>query len=261
MHRVILDEQYETIVHKMKDDIFKSRSLLDIANDIKHALFVPIDVQKTFADVNQDRGSIATEFASRNIGRLAPEFNKLGLRSCWVYFSRNNEIKDPAQEVDFHHAIPEKSDFFARKTTDSAFACANDEFQNVLNTTQTRVLFVAGFNANACVVRTVCDALDMGYYVYVVSDLTEDDESVQKELFEEDHRYKGTYNNFISILARHYSEKDTRLGCWRKKVKRNISMVTSEELSQALALKYKMDQKQYKKDRPAGLFKKLTLRS
>ncbi len=145
--------------------------------DTKACLFTPIDVQREFCDpAYGERGNERTAAVSKRIASIAPEFNKLGMDTCWVYYDRYLEADPFERAFGGPYAVkPSLTDLFANKNTDSAFETKASPFQALLKQKRKTTLLVAGFNLTACVKRTVHSALQEGYTVILLHDLCEND--------------------------------------------------------------------------------------
>lgn len=153
-----------------------------IVNDT--ALLV-IDVQREFCDPQLQRGNDETLRVSERIATLLPEFRKAGMPVYLVYFS-NNLLKPAAHKIDFFKIEPETTDTLVRKKLDSAFEGGN--IHNVLQVHGRKKLLVCGFNTTACVKRTALSAVNLGYNVELLLDISGDDKTIYQEA--EDNRRK-----------------------------------------------------------------------
>jgi nicotinamidase-related amidase len=131
---------------------------------------VVIDVQKEFCDPAGARGNAETREVSERIKRLVPEFRKAGIPTYVVYFSK--KAKHPWR-IDFYKFKPDKGDVLIPKSDDSAFRGSN--IRKVLERDNRKTLLACGFNLNACVRRTLLDAVAQGFDVHLLRDLTGND--------------------------------------------------------------------------------------
>lgn len=128
-----------------------------------------IDIQKKYCDPAGHRGTAETAAVARKIASIVPAFRAAGLPLYPVYAHRSYDAPD----IDFYEFIPAPHDTVIRKDADSAFK--GSKINTILRRDGCRTLLVCGFNLNACVFDTVCDALDAGYAVWLLRDLTGND--------------------------------------------------------------------------------------
>ncbi len=131
----------------------------------KTALLV-IDVQPPYCAPRGWHNVEAAETAERLAKRI-PVFRRLGLP---VYVVYTDKRKQDIKHVEFYAFEPDSTDIPIAKNDDSAFKGSN--IDKVLRGNGHNHLLVTGFNHNACVFRTVMDALRKGYDVDILKDLT-----------------------------------------------------------------------------------------
>ncbi len=183
----------DQLMHDLSPDLFpKAAQKIQVqcfANDNRLCLnksahydaLVLIDVQKEFCDITDRRGNTDTENTCKRIASLVPQFRAAGLPVYSVYFSFD-EI--PLDEVDFHHYQYADTDIPIRKTRDSAFQGDGDPFDDILNENRHKRLLVMGFNATACVYRTVKDAQSLGFECTIISDCISNDGKTYSDMTE-----------------------------------------------------------------------------
>lgn len=152
---------------------------LDDIPPLRQCLFVPIDLQREFCDPRYDddpRGNDATVAVCEKVNVLSPEFNRLSVRSCWVYYVDPRHTPDPRWACGgFYKVQPAAGDLMVHKKHNSAFKPAPSPLATLLEKEGVTTLMVAGVNLTSCVKDTVIGALDHGYDVILVSDLCAND--------------------------------------------------------------------------------------
>jgi nicotinamidase-related amidase len=127
---------------------------------------VIIDLQKEFCDPKARDGSEATDRVAESIAALAPEFRK---------FARIYAVgwpEDPAAAIDFYKFHPEPQDTVIVKTEASAFL--GSTIKTSLDNDHRKLLLISGVYLGQCVLPTIEHALNLGFDVCVLSDLTTD---------------------------------------------------------------------------------------
>ena len=144
---------------------------------IDETALLVIDVQKAYCDPKHParRGSKRTVAVAEKIQSLVPAFRKAGIPVYAVYFSM--EGKKPRNEIDFFKFKPARKDRLVAKFANSAFAGSDIEY--MLNGHKRKTLLVCGFNTGACVAETVYDAMDAGFKVCLMKDLSANDASIR----------------------------------------------------------------------------------
>jgi nicotinamidase-related amidase len=137
----------------------------------KHAAFLVVDVQARFCDPNGARGNYETNLISTRIQKLTPAFRKTGASLYAIFYSGLSKPKE--EDADFFKFKPEAGDILIPKKSDSAFT--NKKLQKCLKKNGTKTVFVLGVNFNACVCATARAAKQRGYQVYIVDNLTGND--------------------------------------------------------------------------------------
>jgi len=130
-----------------------------------------IDVQKQFCDPDDwmGNGSEETVQVSERVKDLTPAFRKAGIPVYAVHFGKPE--KD-ASAIDFYKFIPEPGDTLVAKNMRSAFLGGN--IREILDRDHRKLLLTCGVYLNQCVRETVEDAVDQGFDVCLLRDMTGD---------------------------------------------------------------------------------------
>ena len=134
-----------------------------------------IDVQREFCDPQLERGNDETARVSEHIAELLPEFRKAGMPVYLVYNSRTLR-KPAAHKIDFFKIEPDATDTLVRKKLDSAFE--GGDIHKILQAHGRKKLLMCGFNMTACVKRTATSAVNLGYDVELLTDISGSDKWV-----------------------------------------------------------------------------------
>ena len=173
-------------------------NLIDADKIKQETAHIIIDAQRYFADpayrhnphypeYPQGGGDEITDAASDRIATLVPKFKEAGLQTGWVYF-RNMPDQNEDTYGGFHKVSPDKdTDLFAGKSTTSPFEDKDSHFKETLVNNGVKNIIVSGFNTSACLYKTVLDALDEGFNVCVMLDMTENggggDEKLNEKIY------------------------------------------------------------------------------
>lgn len=135
-------------------------------NTIRSVALLVVDIQGEFCDTQRGpyTGSPETELVAERAQSLVPEFRRAAIPVYMIYYDL--ETGDP----DFYKVAPARRDILIEKNADSAFDGSDIDRQ--LRQRGHDILLVCGVNRDFCVKETVLDALDKGYKVYVLSDIT-----------------------------------------------------------------------------------------
>lgn len=152
-------------------EFFKPENLEKLSIKLDDVAVLVIDVQREFCDSHGDRGNAETEEVSARIQSIIPAFRKAGIPVYAVYFSDEGAL--PADDVDFHKFRPAPEDTLVAKDNDSAFA--GSDIGDLLRRDHKTKLLTCGFNLSACLKDTAEDALEEGFKVCVMKDLTGND--------------------------------------------------------------------------------------
>ncbi len=190
-------------------------NLVDHEEILQSTAHIVIDAQRFFADPDyrhnpenpdyfQGGGDAKTDAKSDDIAGLVPKFKDAGLKTGWVYF-RNRPHENEDVYGGFHKVQPDKeTDFFSGKSVASPFQDKDSHFKDTLQENGIKNLIVSGFNTSACLYQTVLDALDEGFNVCVLTDMTENGGGGDPKLEEKlaDMRDKGAIlTDSDSVLA------------------------------------------------------------
>lgn len=145
-----------------------------IAFKPRSSVFMPIDLQVYFCCPEKGQGNAATLAVTRKILSIAPEFNRLGMRNLWVYYSFAEATSETrVYGGPFLHDVPTEDamNIVATKTSDDGFRRAGMHLARTAEKMKLRTLFMGGVSQNACVSRTAMGAMARGYDVVIVGDL------------------------------------------------------------------------------------------
>ncbi|MFH1157279.1 MAG: cysteine hydrolase [Pseudomonadota bacterium] len=137
----------------------------------EEVVFVVIDVQNQFC-IPGAGGNAQIEAISERIQSLAQEFRKAEIPVYAVYYF--DDMKKKASEEDFYKFTPDKNDISITKTESSAFQ--GSSIKEILEKDHKKRLVVCGFNLSSCVLNTVMDARKAGFEVWLLQDLTGDND-------------------------------------------------------------------------------------
>lgn len=151
----------------MKD----SKFIPKFDSTLKEVVLLVLDVQKQFC-IPEAGGNAKIEAISERIQSLAPEFRKAGIQVYPIYYF--DDIKKKASEADFYKFTPDKNDIPITKTESSAFQ--GSSIKEILEKDHKKRLVVCGFNLSSCVLNTVMDARKAGFEVWLLQDLTGDND-------------------------------------------------------------------------------------
>ncbi len=134
----------------------------------KNTALLVIDVQEEFADPNYSPvGNKETKEAAERIASIMPAFRETSIHIYSFYW----RYKDEKKEIDPFKFIPiEGIDTVIRKDADSAFKGSN--IKHILVQNKIKNLLVCGFNISACVEKTILDAKKEKFNVYLLKDLS-----------------------------------------------------------------------------------------
>jgi nicotinamidase-related amidase len=121
---------------------------------------VSIDFQEKYLSCS-NRQNISQ--AAWKTAALSGEFARMGLPNWWVYYQSKTGAND-----DFYAVAPAADDVVIPKTAMSAFAGSSIEEQ--LQRASIKALLISGISRDACVYRTVQDACQRGYKVFLIED-------------------------------------------------------------------------------------------
>ncbi|MCK4945883.1 MAG: cysteine hydrolase [Alphaproteobacteria bacterium] len=139
---------------------------------LKEVALLIIDVQNQFC-ILEAGGNAEIETISEHIqSSLTPEFRKAGIQVYAIYYL--DDMKKKASESDFYKFTPDKNDTPITKTESSAFQGSN--IKEILEKDHKKRLVVCGFNLSSCVLNTVMDARKAGFEVWLLQDLTGDND-------------------------------------------------------------------------------------
>lgn len=149
-----------------------SLGLHDLRPDLADAVFMPIDLQAAFCCPSKGLGNTATVAVTHKILDIAPQFNALGLKSCWVYYSWPTGGVENAYGGPFeHNFIEDDMNIITEKPYDDGFRNPYTPLAETAHDLRLTTLFMAGVSQNACVERTAIGAMCRGYDVVVIEDL------------------------------------------------------------------------------------------
>lgn len=163
---------------KTEEQVEKERALSALFNeksmDAGSFVHLAIDVQNEFCT------HLHKDIAEKIGNDLAPELDKLGIPTYWVYYrdwqERYKAEKDCTIGPDkayggMHKSVkPAANDLFIGKNRDSAFT--GSSLEDILKENGKTNLIVTGFNYHACVYDTVMDAHDRGHKIVLLDDAT-----------------------------------------------------------------------------------------
>ena len=154
-------------------------TLADRSKALETTAHLLIDVQRDFVHPKK-WGTVQSEEIARNIGGLTAKFRQAGIAPYWIYYKEKNifgfEKRASCAFGGFYKCAPSRGDVLIGKDRDSAFK--GSDINEVLREKGVKNLIVSGFNTSACVAQTVHDAIDRGYHVCVVEDMTENGNDV-----------------------------------------------------------------------------------
>lgn len=162
---------------------------------VSETALLVIDVQREFCDPQLERGNDETARVSERIAELLPEFRKAGMPIYLVYNSRALR-KPAAHKIDFFKIEPDATDTLVRKKLDSAFE--GGDIHKVLQAHGRKKLLVCGFNMTACVKRTASSAINLGYDVELLTDMSGSD----KLIYNAQEQHGIMIDEDISIMKR-----------------------------------------------------------
>lgn len=131
---------------------------------------VIIDAQKRYCDPDykDERGNEQTHQTCQRIARIAPKFRDAGLTTAYVYYDKKLS-KDFLNANGGPHLVQiHRNDIKVPKNDNSAIEASN--LKDILECKGISRLIISGFNANACVLDTVEDAIREGFQVAVLAD-------------------------------------------------------------------------------------------
>ena len=196
-----------------------------ITDDIlSRSAVVFVDMQQDYCSSTRSiaegliRGNDDTEALADKVASIAPEFNAHGLDVVWLSYGREGiyyRLYGPLSPL--HKITPHANDTHLTKYNDSGFAgeygCASHDsvLADYLSQHKKDHIFLAGVNANGCVIATLKDGLRLRYKVTRLRDLCANDQLAQRGLKREGldasiHFYRMLYNNINADLRSHINE-------------------------------------------------------
>lgn len=146
--------------------------------DFSRAALLVIDAQQQFCDPVWGRGDQNTLATARRIQQMAPAFRNAGLPVIAICYTNNLDV--PRERLDFFEFRPADNDVVLQKNTTSAFG--SGDCADFLERGGYRRLYMCGFNYSACLKLTATHAVQRGFDVTVMPDLSANDYFVRKDI-------------------------------------------------------------------------------
>jgi nicotinamidase-related amidase len=147
-----------------------------LRHDFNRAALLIVDAQQQFCDPLWGGGNQNTLAVCRRIRDIVPAFRTVGLPVMGVYFT--NEGNTPRERIDYFKFHPAAEDAVLQKTTNSAFASGNTAAH--IAAAGYRHLYMCGFNFSACLKATAMQAVNNGYDVTILRDLSANNDFARK---------------------------------------------------------------------------------
>ncbi len=167
-----IDKAIDKAIGKTPDQPALVQTILS-GTSLSSCAFLAIDLQTLFCCPDTGQGTQDTVEVTEKILSITPEFNRLGLKTFWVYYQMGEKSLAESCGGPFKHTIKpaDAMNIITSKADDNGFYNREDDLAEKAEQHRLTTLVMGGVSLNACVQRTAIGAAYRGYNVVILSDL------------------------------------------------------------------------------------------